>query len=421
MFFRLPLLLFLSCLTFRSLAQVYEPGWLVRSNGDTLRGEIENNFWREAPTVIIFRPSATGASRQFQPRQLQAFGLRNGRYFRREALPIDYAADVRLGSLPLRSTTDIRSDSLLAEVLVDGPATLWRVVLPSTTHFLLRLPGSPVLDMSQRQYRQPTPGGSWATVDGNNYRDLLPIYVASCPLASKVAAQALFTAEALAAVADLYNAECGGGKPSRRYLSAASESRRVALVGGVLAGVRYNHFTAPTYPDPRCIDCQTHPFGGLYAELLLPNRRAAVYGELSVSTFRGNTLNSPSFSNIFDYQGWVGTARLGMRAFFPISPRQQLLVGLGYELNRILQAERVDNGETLLTDFLNFQHTTLIPALSVGWRQQRATVTVDGQLYRRDDFSATSTLIGTDYSLRLGLAYRLGRHPDQRASKSARP
>ncbi|MCC3152127.1 hypothetical protein [Hymenobacter sp. BT770] len=34
-----------SCYSFHALAQAYEPGLLVRSNGDTLRGEIENSFW----------------------------------------------------------------------------------------------------------------------------------------------------------------------------------------------------------------------------------------------------------------------------------------------------------------------------------------------------------------------------------------
>jgi hypothetical protein len=416
MVFRLPLLLLLfSALTFRSLAQVYEPGWLVRSNGDTLRGEIENNFWREAPTFVKFRPTATAASQQFQPRQLRAFGLRGGRYFRREPLPIDYAADTRTGSLPERTTTAIRSDSVLAEVLVDGAATLWRVALPGSTHFLLRVPGRPALDMSERKYQQRTPDGGWAIVDGNNYRDLLPIYVGSCPVASKVAEQARFTAQALAAVAETYNTQCGGGaQASQRYLSAASESRRVAFVGGVLAGARYNHFTENAYPGTRCVDCQTHPFGGLYAELLLPNRQTAVYGELSASTFRSNHLFTTP-GNVGDYRGWVSTARVGMRFFLQLSPQQQLLLGLGYELNRILQAERLLNGQPngkLATDFLEFQSTTLVPNLTLGWRRQRLTATLDGQLYRRDDTSATSALLGTDYSLRLGLACRLGRHPD---------
>lgn len=48
--------------SFRSFAQTYEPGLLVRSNGDTLRGEIENGFWVEPPTFIHFRSGAASPS-----------------------------------------------------------------------------------------------------------------------------------------------------------------------------------------------------------------------------------------------------------------------------------------------------------------------------------------------------------------------
>lgn len=394
-------------------AQVYEPGWLVRSNGDTLRGEIENSFWREPPTAVRFRPAPTSSSQLFQSRQVRGFGLRGGRYFRREALPIDYAADMRVAYAPDRTTTDIRTDSLLAEVLVDGPATLWRVTLPGTTHFLLRRPGRPVLDMSEHRYRQQSSGGSFAVINGNDYRNQLPVYVSDCPAASQAAQTARFTPEGLAAVAEAYNTACGSGQPSHRYLSATTEARHTALLGGVLAGARYNRFTEQGFNTLFCVDCETHPFGGLYVELLLPSRRAAAYGEISAGTFRDTGL-----------QGWVGTARLGIRFFARLSQEQQLLFGLGYELNRIMKAEQLTNGQpsgSLNTDLLRFRPTTLVPGLSIGWRRQRVTVALDGQLYRRDASSATSALIGTDYSLRLGLAYRLGRHPDQISRKPSQP
>ena len=52
------LLLLLTASLFCSLqtrAQTFEPGLLVRSNGDTLRGEIENGFWKELLAFIRYR------------------------------------------------------------------------------------------------------------------------------------------------------------------------------------------------------------------------------------------------------------------------------------------------------------------------------------------------------------------------------
>ena len=129
--FALPALLLAS---FLSHAQAYEPGLLVRSTGDTLRGEIENSFWVEPPAFIRFRAAPGSTSQLFQPRQLRAVSFSGGRYFRYEALSIDHAAETRLDVLPRENHPDIRTDSLLAEVLLAGPATVLRVVLPSSTH-----------------------------------------------------------------------------------------------------------------------------------------------------------------------------------------------------------------------------------------------------------------------------------------------
>ena len=60
-----PLLLLLTASLFGSLqtrAQTFEPGLLVRSNGDTLRGEIENDFWTEPPALIRYRSAPNNPS-----------------------------------------------------------------------------------------------------------------------------------------------------------------------------------------------------------------------------------------------------------------------------------------------------------------------------------------------------------------------
>ena len=50
------------CYTTATNAQTYEPGLLVRSTGDTLRGEIENGFWTEPPAFIRYRSTPNSPS-----------------------------------------------------------------------------------------------------------------------------------------------------------------------------------------------------------------------------------------------------------------------------------------------------------------------------------------------------------------------
>lgn len=139
-----------------------------------------------------------------------------GRYFRYEVLPLDCAASTQLSTISRSSQPDIRRDSLLAEVLLDGPITMWRVVRPSSTHYLLRRPDRPVLDLCERRYVRTSPTGSQYLVDGNNYRNQLGLYFADCPAAVEVAQAAAFSAAGVAGVAQVYSQTCALGQPIMR-------------------------------------------------------------------------------------------------------------------------------------------------------------------------------------------------------------
>lgn len=422
MLLRLPLLLLFSCVAFRSLAQAYEPGWLLRSTGDTLRGEIENSFWQEPPTAVRFRASAAAASELLQPRQLRAFSV-GGRYFRYEALPVDHAASTELDALPRGNYLNVRTDSLLAEVLLEGEVSVLRVYRPSAPHYYFLRANQPPVAVWARRYLKMGADGYWHATDGNNYQSQLFSAFLSCPAATQAARQAAFTPEHLVAVAQAYNATCGTSRqPGRSWLVPALQPRPVALQGGLLAGLRYNRIQSPaSLLAPPCTDCEIHPFGGLYAELLMPSRQVALYGELSLSRFRNELaqtyyINSTTYTmayDVFDYRAWLGMARIGLRYFINLPHEQQLFFGPGLELNRVMGVrytarygllERPAPG----TEF-SFAVPSLVPNLGVGWRRHRYSVGVDAQLYN----TAGSTQgFGSGFALRLGLGYRLGRNSD---------
>ena len=229
----------------------------------------------------------------------------------------------------------------------------------------------------------------------------------------------------LVATVQAFNQACGPThQPGRSWLAQASLRRRVAFQAGVLVGGRLNHISSPSYYlGDACTDCQVHPFGGLYAELFQPNRIAAVYGELSLSSFRnqgaehvGGTSGSPIYM-YYSYQGLLSTARLGVRFFFPLRHEQQLLFGLSYEWNTVWHpTQTVTAGPAYLVrdEDLPFATPTLLPNLALGWRIRRLTLSLDGQVYRSksDDDGISSLFLGKDFGVRFGTAYRLGRNPD---------
>lgn len=411
-------------------AQAYEPGFLVRGNGDTLRGEIENGFWVEPPEFIRFRTAADAPGQLFQPRQLRAVSFTGGRYFRFGAFPIDHAAETQLGKLPRSNFSYVVIDSLLAEVLIEGPASLLRVALPGTVHFLVSAPGQPLLELSERQYLRKGENGAWFVADGNNYKNQLVLYFGPCSAASAAVQAAPFTAAGLAAVVQAYNLTCTPSQqPGRSWLQRAAPRRRLSFQGGVLVGARYNRVeNSSGFAGGPCVDCQVRPFAGLYAELFQPSRTSAVYGELSLSNFKGQQMSylgygpmGPLYSAL-DYRSLLGTARLGVRFFFPLPHENQFLAGIGYEYNRLLNPRFTSNGAAVPAgpdQELTYAQPTVLPNLALGWRTGRTTLNADGQLYHSsnyDDFFAG--MLGTNFAVRL--SYRLGGNPDATPVRPAR-
>jgi hypothetical protein len=412
-----------------ALAQSFEPGFIVRANGDTLRGEVENGFWVAPPTFIRFRATAASPSELLQPRQLRAVSFTGGRYFRYEVLPLDHAAQTQLENLVHGNPFDVQVDSLLAEVLLTGPIELRRVVLPGAMHYLLQRPGRPWLSLTERKYLRESPSGGWQITDGNNYRGQLEVYFVDCPAAVAAARTASYTAEGLAAVAQAYAASCAPAAPPVRSWLAVTKPRRVAFQGGVLAGMRYHRLESVVNElAGENTDGQLHPFGGLYAELLQPSRTTAIYGELTLTTFRNKGVFSSSGYPTgagytpFSYQAVLGTARIGIRYFTPLAHDQQLVFGLGFERN-IVWGMNLPASSTGAVAYpsstdrsaLTYADPVLLPNITLGWRQQRFTATLDGQLYTSSNNGdgIGGQFFGSNLAARLGLSYRLGGHPDQ--------
>ncbi|UOQ96571.1 hypothetical protein MUN81_15135 [Hymenobacter sp. 5317J-9] len=409
----------------QSMAQAYEPGLLVQANGDTLRGEVENNFWTEPPAFIRFRKAAGETAQLFKPRELREVTT-GGRHFRYRALPIDHAAETRLDRLPRAYSPNVRVDSVLAEVLVEGPASLLRVGRISATHYLVERPGQPVLDLSERKYLRTGRYGTLEVQDGNNYRAQLERYFGDCPAATRESASAAFTAEGVGAVVQAFNAACApAGEPARSWLTQTTPRRTAAAHFGVMAGGRYLLYES--YDGRKWMA----PTGGVYGEILLPDRTASLYGDLNLgrsggrggqvqtgsvpgsTTISGVVYNytTPIYSD-FTYQAWLITARLGARRYFPLVHEQQAFVGIGFTIDATAgRTFDLPAGAMSTPSNQDFDNVSLLlPYFSAGWRTRRLTIGLESCFFDRF------------YDLRLGLAYRLSRNPDvAKAAPTARP
>ena len=115
------------------------------------------------------------------------------------------------------------------------------------------------------------------------------------------------------------------------------------------------------------------------------------------------------------------SARFGMRFFFPLPHERQVLLSLTYELSQALRPVITSStGDPVLlpADQLGFGLPTLLPSLGLGWRARRCTLHLDGQLYtNRNGEGLFTRLVGTNFVARASIAYRLGRNPDNPATR----
>ena len=133
-----------------------------------------------------------GPSQLFQPRQFCTISFTNGRCFRYGDLTLNHAAEIQLEKLPRGYFTDMDTDSLLAEVLLEGPAELLRVVRDGIVYYLICRAGQPYLELSEREYLRETPLGGWVITDRNNYLAQLGVYFGDCPAAAAIAGKTLY-------------------------------------------------------------------------------------------------------------------------------------------------------------------------------------------------------------------------------------
>ena len=382
-------------------AQTFRPGWVLPTQGDTLRGEIEDNGWDEAPTRVRFRPVG-GSITAYTSGELRAFRLAGGRYFRLETLPLDRDAQKAIINLTPIVRRNPQPETFLAEVLVDGPVSLLRTAVSSVQHYFVRRANQPVLELSERNYLREAPNGVTTVADGNNYRAELGQYLGDCPAA--VQAIGAFQVPALVKVVQTYNRECATPPQAGTEYRPAGRQLIGGYSVGLLGGARYSSYqlqtiksVAPAPFNNYNLDGVWHPVGGIFADVSTPGRRFALH--LALQLTQSGRQDEVTFSSTLvgrlDNRTTLLEPRLGVRYFLASSRQLHFFAGLGLAIPISLRKDvatfayydgnqrRQDNSELYYT-----YTSTSLPYLELGVRQGRFTLAVDGQAERlTNDYS----------------------------------
>lgn len=391
-----------------SQAQVFRPGWVLPAQGDTLRGEIEDNAWADAPMRVRFRAAANAAITSYLPAELRAFRIQGGRYFRYETLPLDRTAQTAPDRLPEVIVRDQHPEAFLAEVLVDGPAKLLYTSLSTVQHFFVQREGEPYLELSERAYLRLENGQRFA-VDANNYRGELTHYFGDCPALMQRLPTTPFTKAGLVALVEAYNQQC----VARPQASTVYKSNAVNSVGlrlALTAGARYNasQLSAPAYTangalDGLRLDGALHPVGGITLDFLSPGRRVALHvaglltqvGRPTTAAVRPNPLTTQLTNRLT-----VLELRVGGRYFFRTGRYgQQFFGGTGFAFPYAPNKESgtlTYSSPSQATLFVGgvpdaYPTGSALPYLEAGVRRQRLSLLLDGRWQRTNSATMYTT------------------------------
>jgi len=247
-------LLSIGSLTAQAQAR-FQPGYLVRPTGDTVRGQINFQSVRKGAQQCLFRAANEQAVITWLPSQLKGYGLESGERFISQLTPLA-APPALAGSttptpIPAAGTP---ARQLFLEVLAEGAASLLSYSdEDGREHFYVLKAGAaqPIELVQLRRQVQDGSGSREQVVP--LYRGVLTEQFADCPDVLLGISKTEFKTASLIAAVNSYNA-CR--EPGR--VAFASPSRTITslevLVGGQASRTSYtsplNSVAVPAGPSP---------------------------------------------------------------------------------------------------------------------------------------------------------------------------
>lgn len=138
---------------------IYEPGYIISSDGKRTECEIKNLDWKSNPTNFEYR--VNGAEAKGELETISEFGITSGSVFRRFTVDIDRTSD-NVATLKKGREPEFKRETLFLRLLVSGKAVLYMYDDQGLIRFLYSKDGSAVSQLVYKRYMQQDSKG-WET------------------------------------------------------------------------------------------------------------------------------------------------------------------------------------------------------------------------------------------------------------------
>ncbi|MBS1975044.1 MAG: hypothetical protein JST13_11880, partial [Bacteroidetes bacterium] len=214
----------------------FSPGYVIKSNGDTLHGFLQEEFRPNILTSLQFKDTSSPIE-TFTPEELKSFAYERGGIYK---------------SISFRNSLDATTDTAeicFALQLVEGNYNLFSFIRKGQTYFVIKGNG-----LSYFLYNDVTNGNGEVLVEGN-YSSRLRSLGASCKQASLISQEIDYSEKQIAVfINKLNNCISPGTSSVNHFKEAKIDIRFAAFAGGIYIDRYRNQVTLDgaavlTYPQ----------------------------------------------------------------------------------------------------------------------------------------------------------------------------
>lgn len=344
-------------ITFLSISNIYaqaqfEPGYIVTSSGDTIRGMIEYRNWGQNPESILFRDEKLQNEKALGVSELSAFEVHGERY---ERAVVSRTTQYDNNSLTENNLPELVTDTVFLLKLVDGPKSLyyWRDRSSSVQlyigaeHELLVYHKYKIIKENQTRI---------ITID--RYRQQIKAYLDCADVANRTG-NLRYSNKEILRLFELYYNKCSTTRPK-----AITKREGFRFETGALAGVTFSKLSFAGYNYEYLIDrkhaVSTRPTIGLSLHIVIPRtrRNLLITNELAYSSYKisdhyRTDVNTENYTTT-DFTFALGHVRLNNMIRYRITRGNAFLYANAGISNGILISE--DNHYVARTQFYTDVH-----------------------------------------------------------------
>ena len=260
----------------------WKSGYVIKKNGDTLKGSIAYIEKLRTPTAVVYRQEKGAPKQRFLPSEISEFVVHmplQDLYFK------SFSADIDISEYDVTRIDNIAAAKLVnhrffAQLLVEGPRSLYtyKDTIVGRKHYLIEYPEGILTDLISKRYYLDESRTMIASND--EYKKQLEKFFAPCPLISfKQLNDLQYNSTSLTDIAKEYN-KCNdrGTGAGYEYKREKTKATFGVLFGPTRTSMRshYPDFRGFTFPVDNSFT------GAVFVNLVLPHseRRWSIYNEL---------------------------------------------------------------------------------------------------------------------------------------------